>query len=92
MTHKVILSLISGPSAWQKMHSTHPKYAKLQAKIQYLVNKLRGDAEATTMTKSAVLQRLKSTQRRLWYPCYANKNMPVFIDASFIKNMPLFLS
>ena len=75
MTHKVILSLISGPSACQKMFSrTHPKYAKLQAKIPYFVNKLREDAEATNMPNSAVLQWLKSTKRRLWYPCFANNN------------------
>ena len=56
MTHKVILSLISGPSACQKMLSIHPKYAKLQAQNPYFVNKLRGDAEATTVANSAVLK------------------------------------
>ena len=66
------MSLISGPSACQKMLSARPKYAKLQAKIPYIVNKLHGDAEATTMPNSAVLKRLKSTQRRLWYQCFAN--------------------
>ena len=73
MTYKVLFSLIPGLFAWKKMLSTYPKFAKLQAKMPHLMNKLCGDTEATNMPKAAVLQRLKSTQRRLSYPCFANK-------------------